>query len=147
MNAKAALSLRLGLATVTLVASMLVTGVAASPAEAASSAWFSSPSRNIGCVMAATGVRCDAMTYTYTPPPQPAWCDFGWGPSIGVGTRGRGHFRCVSDTVAGAPTILGYGSSRIIGRFRCTSRTTGMRCVNTLNGHGFRISKASYSLF
>jgi hypothetical protein len=147
MNAKTALPLRLGLATVTMVASMLVTGVAASPAEAASSAWFSSPSRNIGCTMAATGVRCDTVTYTYTPPPQPAWCHFGWGPSIGVGTTGRGHFRCVSDTVAGAPKILGYGASRIIGRFRCTSRTTGMRCVNTLNGHGFRISKGSYRLF
>ncbi len=147
MNAKAALSLRLGLATVTLVASMLVTGVAASPAEAASSAWFSSPSRNIGCMMTATGVRCDTKTHTYTPTPKPASCHFAWGPSIVVGTRGRGHFLCVSDTVAGAPKILGYGASRIIGRFRCTSRTTGMKCVNTLNGHGFRISRSSYRLF
>ena len=118
MNAKTALSLRLGLATVTLVASMLVAGVAASPAAAASSAWFSSPSRNIGCMMTATFVRCDAGTSTYTPPSQPAWCHLGWGPSIGVGKTGRGHFLCVSDTVGGAPTILGYGTSRIIGRFQ-----------------------------
>jgi hypothetical protein len=147
MNAKAALSWRLGLATVSLVASMLVTGVAASPAEAASSGWFSSPSRNIGCMMATTGVRCDAINFSYSPPPKPASCHLDWGPSIEVGRTGRGHFRCVSDTVAGAPTILGYGASRIIGRFRCTSRTTGMRCVDTWNGHGFRISRASYSLF
>ena len=147
MNAKAALSARLGLATLTLVASVLVTAVAVSPAQAASSAWFSSPSRNIGCMMTATSVRCDTVTYTYTPTPKPAWCHFAWGPAIGVGTTGRGHFRCVSDTVAGAPTVLGYGASKIIGRFKCTSRTTGMRCVDTVNGHGFRISKASYSLF
>lgn len=142
-----ALCLRLGLSSVTVVALMLVTGIAAEPADAASSAWFSSPSRNIGCMMTLTDVRCDTVTHRYTPPPKPAACHFAWGPSIGLGTRGRGHFLCVSDTVAGAPKILRYGTSRIVGRFTCTSRTTGMRCVNTRNGHGFRISRSSYRLF
>ena len=147
MKTKTALTLRLGLATVTLGASMLVTAFAAPPTEAGSSAWFTSPSRNIGCMMMASEARCDTITYTYSPPPKPAWCDLGWGPSVVVGTAGRGHFLCAGDTVAGAPTILGYGASRNIGRFSCTSRRAGMRCVDTRNGHGFRISRASYSLF
>ena len=97
--------------------------------------------------METTGVRCDILSYTYKPTKKPSACHFAWGPSLGVGTSGKGHFRCVSDTVAGSPTILTYGTSRTIGRFKCTSRSTGMTCIDTKNGHGFRLSKASYSLF
>lgn len=117
------------------------------PAAAASSAWFSSPSRNIGCYMTTSWVRCDVTTYSYTPTRKPASCDFAWGPAVEIRTTGTGRFGCVSDTVAGSARILRYGSSITIGRFRCTSRSTDMTCVNTMNGHGFRVSRVMYRLF
>jgi hypothetical protein len=136
-----------GLVGLALVASMLITAFVAAPVAAGSSAWFSSPSGNIGCSMTVAGVRCDTITYSYKPTPKPASCQFAWGPSIQVTATGKGRFRCVSDTVAGSMRILHYGASLTIGRFRCTSRTTGMTCVDTNDGHGFRISRTSYSLF
>ena len=147
MHASTARTFCTALVALTLASATLVTAIVASPAAAASSAWFSSPSRNIGCYMTTSGVRCDANTYTYTPTRKPATCDFAWGPSLGVTTAGKGHFRCVSDTVGGSTRILRYGSSITIGVFRCTSRTTDMTCVNTQNGHGFRVSRAAYRLF
>jgi hypothetical protein len=150
-------SLRAGLAALALAASLLTAASApvfAGPAPRApsavtpaASAWFSSPSRNIGCMMDTSSVRCDVISYSYHPPAKPASCHFAWGPSVGVGTTGKGRFRCVSDTVAGAPTILKYGKSRTVGRYTCTSRSTGMTCINTRTGHGFRIARTNYSLF
>lgn len=147
MNARTTRLLRAGRAALIMVTATLVTASVASPTEAASSAWFSSPSKNIGCYMTTSGVRCDVITYSYTPTKKPAGCDFAWGPSVEVTTTGKGHFRCVSDTVAGSARILRYGKSITIGRFRCTSRTTDMTCVDTENGHGFRISRVTYRLF
>jgi hypothetical protein len=36
---------------------------------------------------------------------------------------------------------LRYGESVRRGRFRCRSRRSGMRCVNTRTGHGFALSR------
>jgi hypothetical protein len=140
-------SRRTRLALLAVVAMALATAIAASPVEAASSARFSSPSRNIGCTMTSTIVRCDVIRYTYHPTAKPASCHFAWGPSVQVTTTGKGRFRCVSDTVAGAPKVLAYGKSITVGRFKCTSRTTGMTCVDTRDGHGFTIARASYRFF
>ena len=147
MNVPSALRRRLGLATLTLVASTLVTAFVAAPVEAGPSAWFSSPSKNIGCYMTLSSVRCDVISHSYRPAPKPASCHFAWGPSLQVRTTGKGGFRCVSDTVAGSARILNYGASLTVGPFTCTSRTTGMTCTDTKDGHGFRISRTSYSLF
>ena len=147
MNPRRTLPLRAGLAALALVALTLIQAFGTSPVEAASSATFSAPSRNIGCTMSTASVRCDAITYSYRPTTKPASCYFAWGPSMQVTTTGKGRFRCVSDTVAGSSRILAYGKSTTVGRFKCTSRTTGMTCINTRNGHGFRISRTSYRLF
>jgi hypothetical protein len=138
---------RAGSAVLVLAAVVLATAAAAPPAQAGSSAWFSSPSRNIGCSMTATRVRCDVISRTWTSTPKPASCDFAWGPALEVGMTGTGHFGCVSDTVGGSPRILAYGKSLTIGRFRCTSRSTDMTCVDTANGHGFCVSRVLYRLF
>jgi hypothetical protein len=157
MNAKTLLPLRASLAAIVLAASTLVTAVAVSPVAAASPvatvspvaayAWFSSPSKNIGCWMDASGARCDVLVHTYKPTKKPAYCHADWGTALEVGRTGKGHFGCVSDTVAMSPTILRYGHSKSFGRFTCTSRLTGMTCVNRYNGHGFKASKASYRFF
>jgi hypothetical protein len=138
---------RLGLAALALVVSALLTGFAASPAVAAPSAWFSSPSKNLGCYMTSVNVRCDAIVFSYTPPPKPASCHLNWGPSIHLAETGTGHFGCISDTVSGSSRILHYGASITISVFRCTSRTTGVTCIDTRDGHGFRIARANYHLF
>jgi hypothetical protein len=139
---------RLGLAALTLVASSLLIAIgAAVPAAAGTSAWFSSPSRNLGCYVTTTSVRCDAIAFSYTPPPKPASCHLNWGPSIHVTTSGRARFGCISDTVDGSMRILRYGDSIAIASFRCTSRITGVTCSDTRDGHGFRIARASYFLF
>jgi hypothetical protein len=39
-------------------------------------------------------------------------------------------------------TMLAYGRSVVVGPFRCTSLTSGMRCVVRSSGHGFVLSRA-----
>ena len=122
-----------------LLAGIVAALAAAAPASAATS--FHSPSGHIRCVIDGTSfTRCDITNHDWSPPPKPRSCDFDWGDSLQVGVRGRGRFRCVSDSVDSGRT-LGFGQSIKRGRFRCTSRTTGMRCVNVRNGHGFAVSR------
>jgi hypothetical protein len=120
--------------------------VAAGSAEALVS--FKSPSGNIGCVLGKRdGVRCDIREKSWKPPPKPSWCDVDWGGGVQVGRRHRASFVCAGDTVLGADRTLGYGKSIRRGRFECFSRTTGMRCVNHRNHHGFKLSRERYRLF
>jgi hypothetical protein len=113
--------------------------VVASPATAATS--FQSPSGNIRCVIDRTVfTRCDITDRDWSPPPKPRSCEFDWGNSLALGFRGRGRFLCVSDAVDSARK-LDYGQSIKRGRFSCRSRTSGIRCVNVRNGHGFAVSK------
>jgi hypothetical protein len=122
-----------------LLAALVTALAAASPASAATS--FHSPSGNIRCVIVkADGVRCDITERSFSPPPKPPSCDFDWGNSMSVGVRGRGRFVCVSDAV-NAGRRLGFGQSIRRGRFKCRSRTTGIRCVNLRNRHGFALSR------
>jgi len=102
---------------------------------------FHSPSGNIRCLIAAkTYTRCDITNRDWRPPPKPRTCEFDWGNTLEVGLRGRGRFGCVSDAVEPG-RVLPYGEAIARGRFRCRSRRSGMRCVNTRNGHGFALSR------
>jgi hypothetical protein len=49
--------------------------------------------------------------------------------------------RCLGNGPDNA-TTLAYGRSLVVGPFRCTSLTTGMRCVVRTSGHGFLLSRA-----
>ncbi|HEX6651883.1 MAG TPA: DUF6636 domain-containing protein [Thermoleophilaceae bacterium] len=111
----------------------------AAPASAAVS--FHSPSGNIRCVIAAKiYTRCDITRRDWRPPPKPRTCEFDWGNTLEVGLRGRGRFGCVSDAIDPG-RVLSYGEAIQRGRFRCRSRRSGMRCVNTRTGHGFALSR------
>jgi hypothetical protein len=118
----------------------LITALAvAAPASAATS--FHSPSGNIRCVIDRTAfTRCDITHRDWSPPPKPQSCEFDWGNSLVVGLRGRGRFLCVSDAVDSGRK-LDYGESIKRGRFRCRSRTSGIRCVNVRSGNGFAVSR------
>lgn len=123
---------------------MLALAVALSLAvavDAKALTFFQSPSRNIGCVITKRGVRCDIAERDWRPPPKPSSCPVDWGQGLTVGRRGRARFVCAGDTVLGMGRRLQYGRSIRRGRFRCTSRRKGMRCVNRLNAHGFELSR------
>jgi hypothetical protein len=119
--------------------SLLLCLVATGPALAVT--LFQSPSRNIGCAIGNGGVRCDIGERSWRPPPKPSWCPVDWGFGLSVARRGRGRFICAGDTVRGMGRRLAYGRSIRRGRFECTSRTNGMRCINRRNGHGFKLSR------
>jgi hypothetical protein len=102
---------------------------------------FQSPSGNIGCFINKSGVRCDIRQRSWRPPPKPRSCDVDFGQGVALDRRGRAGFVCAGDTTLGAGPALAYGDAIRRGRFRCSSRTDGMRCVNRRNGHGFFLSR------
>ena len=112
--------------------------------------WFQTPSHNIACTGDSTTIRCDTRFVTkYSRPVyKPTGCDVDWGP-LGMGPRGRAHVLCVGDTALNPKAnVLRYGSSKLYGggAFRCTSRTSGLRCHNRA-GHGFFLSRQEQSTF
>jgi hypothetical protein len=116
---------------------------------ASSLVFFQTPSHNIGCVADAKSIRCDTRYATKYSQPRykPKGCDLDWGP-LGMAPSGRPHVLCVGDTALDPKaTVLKYGQSRVLaGKFRCTSRTSGLRCQNR-SGHGFFIAREKQSLF
>jgi hypothetical protein len=121
-------------------------GVLAAPAAAAT--FFESPSHNIGCVISAkSGVRCDIRVHTWKPPPKPTGCDVDWGNGLEVTQRGNARWVCAGDTVFGGKRVLGYRKSIKRGRYECTSRKNGMRCVNLRNDHGFKLARRKATWF
>jgi hypothetical protein len=129
-----------------LVLSAALLAAAIAPASAIAIVGFHSPSGNIRCDILKTGIRCDIQQKTWQSPPKPNSCEFDWGQSIGLGKRGKAHFNCVSDATDPG-SELAYGDSIARHRFRCKSLTSGVRCVNKRNGHGFKLSRESYRFF
>lgn len=133
-------SVRLPLAALALALPLAVLALAAQPAAAL--VMFSSPSRNIGCAIDRGFARCDVANHSWRAPAKPKRCMLDWGNGLIVGRRGRGQYVCAGDTVLqqrGA--VLGYGRSRTVGSFTCTSRKSGMTCSHSGSGHGFTVSK------
>jgi hypothetical protein len=120
-------------------AALLVLAIAAEPAPGA--AFFHSPSGNIACGVSRSGARCDIRERDWRPPPKPKACKQDWGYGLTIGKSGRGRFFCAGDSLFGFGHRLGYGKSVRRGRFKCVSRTDGMRCVNVRNKHGFKLSR------
>src|SRR5262245_21259321 len=108
---------------------------------------FQSPSHNIACAMVSDGVRCDIRNHAWMAPPKPPSCDVDYGGGLSLTEKGKGHYTCAGDTLLGSGKVLAYGRSRTLGRFHCTSKTSGMRCVNRRNGHGFNLASESVRLF
>jgi hypothetical protein len=116
--------------------------LAAAPATASAATFFETPSHNIGCVISAkSGVRCDIRVREWKPPPKPESCPVDWGNGLTVERRGVARLVCAGDTVLGGKRVLGYGRSIRRGRFECTSRRNGVRCVNLRNEHGFKLAR------
>ena len=108
--------------------------------------FFVSPSKNIGCALSETAVRCDIRERAWTPPPRPASCnlDFGQGVTL-VGTS-PATLSCAGDTVLFGDVVLQYGSAVTRGDFECRSETKAMRCRNLKTGHDFSLARENYTL-
>lgn len=133
-------------------AAMLATVVGVAPAAAAArDVGFSSPSKNIGCQLFQAErhwiARCDIRDRDWSPPKRPRRCRLDYGQGVYVSGRGgRGAYVCAGDTALGARRVLAYGHHLRRGTILCTSLTTGMRCVNVRDGHGFLISRETVKL-
>jgi hypothetical protein len=122
--------------------------VVASPAEAKIE-FFKVPSGNIGCVYDSSPayLRCDILSGLKPRPARPASCDLDFGDSLQLRTRGQAKLVCHGDTaVDPSAKVLRYGKTWTKGPFACTSRTTGLTCINAV-GHGFFMSRQSWSRF
>jgi hypothetical protein len=109
---------------------------------------FMSPSRNIGCYMDTSQVRCDARSHTWQfarPRNCPSFTDYGQGLFV-TRRSSRGGVVCAGDTALGGKLILRYGHSISRGTIRCSSARAGITCRNA-KGHGFFIARSTYRLF
>jgi hypothetical protein len=110
--------------------------------------YFSSPSRNIGCLITRSSLRCDIRQKSYKEPRRPTSCQLDYGKAIAIGRDDRvASFVCAGDTVLGAKKVLPYHRSTEVGDFGCTSRETGMTCYNLRTRHGFTISREYVDVF
>jgi hypothetical protein len=109
-------------------------------------AMFSSPSKNIGCAMEASYVRCDINQRSWTAPPPPPSCEFDYGNGMII-SKGTAAVACTSDTVLGQEQVLGYGQAMRVGSSVCSSSPAGMRCVDQTSKHGFVLAKEGYTVF
>jgi hypothetical protein len=118
------------------LALLLVLAVAAPANATGKRAFFLSPTGNISCELHWKDARLPSTAYCQTRHP-----------ARSVTLRANGRLRictgrnCIGDPPSNAK-VLRYGSSMQVGGFRCTSRSTGMTCVRTTTGKGFRISIA-----
>ena len=134
------------------VASVLVfTGATtilwAAPAVAQDLAHFRSPSGNVGCVLDVDYVRCDISERDWSPPVQPADCEFDYGQGLQMGVGEPATFVCAGDTTLGGTDVLGYAQTITRGALSCTSTESALSCRVSDGGHGFSISRQVYQVF
>jgi len=113
---------------------LLLLAVASPATGAAKRSFFLSPSGNISCELHWKDGSLGSFAYCQTR-----------SPARSAKLRSTGTLKtctgakCIGDPPSNAKK-LAYGHRRTVGGFRCTSRTTGMTCVRTSTGKGFRIA-------
>ena len=129
---------------------VLVLPVAATASK--STTYFRGPGK-IYCLVSKAGgpqARCDAKQRSFSVPPRPSSCiDHDWG--IGALVTGKASdYVCTGQPLWLNPSpgeILPVGMSVQVGQALCKSLKTGIRCVHTPSGHGFKISQQKLKLF
>jgi hypothetical protein len=97
------------------------------------------PSANIECSLT-DSPQFGSEVFCQTVKP-PRWVRLGLNGSLKIC---RGGLRCTSDFgETPTPRKLVYGAQVTVGRFRCFSLRSGMRCVVTRTGKGFLINAAA----
>lgn len=139
------------MARLALAVSLLLALLVAAPAASGSTyVDFRTPSGKIGCGWYKEGsresLRCDILNRNSLPR-RPASCDADYGHAFAMTRHRRARAICAGDTVVNQrAAVLGYGRTKRIGGFRCTSRTSGLTCKN-LDGHGWFLSRERVKLF
>lgn len=109
---------------------------------------FSSPSRNILCMMSKVTASCfiSVKHWTIDQPDAPGCAESDWGGIIDLSAEGV-SWPCYTDFSFDfdAP-VLAYGDAMVVGEFRCDSAQTGVTCRNA-SGHGFTIARAEITTF
>jgi hypothetical protein len=104
---------------------------------------FYTPSRNIACEMSDNGTAQAGISCIMQKPPALASLKVS-----GVATICQHQALKCTGNLGDDPSLpalreLAYGSSVTVGRFRCTSASTGVTCIVTATGKGFFISLQS----
>lgn len=108
---------------------------------------FTSPDRNLGCVVEQAYARCDYVKHDFALPPAPADCSSGWGHGIEMQAGTKAGFFCGHDFVTGAKTIVPVGHGIKVGFVECdVVAAAQVFCHGTSDAHGFKVSRAKYSL-
>lgn len=111
---------------------------------------FQAPSGNIACMAdnedGRWSLRCDIGEHEWRGGSAGRDCDLDSGDALGLGATGRPYWVCHGDTVLHSGPVLGYGSTWRAGPFTCATARTGVTCRNRAQ-HGFRLSRASYTIF
>jgi hypothetical protein len=110
---------------------------------------FRTPSGFSTCVMHKADVTCIANIKTENIPPKPTECTYDWGGVFSINTRGKVSWACYSGSIDfdfNKYTILKYGSSLSMNGITCTSRKTGLTCINRDN-RGWVISRENQRFF
>lgn len=108
---------------------------------------FVSPSGNIGCMIAPSGVGCNVVERDWSPPPRPADCRWDY-TRIFIGPGKPAHFVCAGDSAYdSAAPALAYGEAITAGPIRCESTPAGITCRDVGSSNGFSISRQRYQLF
>jgi hypothetical protein len=110
--------------------------VSSSATATAKRSFFLSPSGNISCELHWKDGGLGTFAYCQTRSPARS-AKLRSSGSLKVCTGSK----CIGNPPTDAKT-LAYGKSRRVGGWRCTSRSTGMTCVRTSSGKGFRIAVA-----
>ncbi|MBD2436809.1 DUF6636 domain-containing protein [Nostoc sp. FACHB-110] len=117
------------------------------PAIAQEQTQFQTPSGNIYCLIAEQNIRCDVLEITGQLPPQPKDCELDWGHVYNLGQRGSGYRGCYGDTVANPDSpVLQYGRTLRYQGFVCTSKKTGLTCINR-DKKGWELSREQQIFF
>ena len=132
------------------VAMIVAAALAIVPASASAKIkFFQTPSGNIACVLGGGIARCDIQEHTWPTPPTPPSCmDLDYGNGVQVYKGHPARYTCAGDTVFSPNNpVLHYGDKITVNRFRCKSKTSGVRCVQRKSDHGFFISRERVKLF
>ncbi|MBS1838482.1 MAG: hypothetical protein JST64_12390 [Actinobacteria bacterium] len=115
---------------------------------------FLSPSGNIFCQMEGGSVLC-ALSESEIKVSQEVrdQCGTDIGDAILLEVGRPAVLHCHGDPAfLATPGLMGdvpkleYGRSVTVAPFTCWIRTSGVRCVDSTTGHGFRIARESYDL-
>lgn len=119
------------------------------PSGASEQTLIQSPRLNIGCELTESRVGCSVTERAYASAGLKDCPASDRNFSIAV-AEGKAALTCATEYVGSpgdAVHTLDYGTTAVKGETACTSRKNGMTCWNQRTGHGFTVSRSTYTTF